>query len=158
MIRYIFIFLLSFVRLFSLEQEDPWVLLIKQYGKEKVLVRFPEDPVLKVPSNQTSLFISEVQGEKYLLKMEQREEREKREVFDQILQRIEEAKELALFDVKEKDNSKKTYIETKVQASNSMFIESRTYVTKEHIFTLESQYPLNTKSSHKDFVNSFQII
>lgn len=158
-IRNVFIFLLSSTCLFSLQQEDPWVLLIKQYGQEKVLLRFPEDPILQVISEQKATLLESVsQGEKYLLKMQHREQKEKREIFDQILLKIENSKELALLETKEKDSSNKTYIDTKVLTPDDMYIESRTFLTKEHIFTLESHSPKEKVSSHKDFINSFKIV
>lgn len=158
-IRFLFLLLVSSVCLFSIENEEPWVLLVKQCDNEKIMVRFPEDPAFNFYEDEMRHhFYSDVFDVQHHLKIEQREKRERDEIFNRILSDLENCKEVALISTKQKNSKKKTYLDIKAQVENTGYYESRIYLSKHHIFTLETQYPSGVNSTHNDFVKSFQLV
>lgn len=148
---------------FSDKESKVWVVFIRKFGKEKIVVKFPKKPELscfykvKLPS-----FKVQVKEEKklYSLTVEPNNEKDTERFFNLKKKEMEKIPYYQIQDMHQKDNSLDIYFVDFLHSNEKKetFFHQRILVTENNIYTLFSHVESEKKDQILYFIESFSII
>jgi|GEM_PF-5948037 len=153
-IKSLFLLIFSASTMFSMEVDEPWTVLVKQCNQEKFYVRFPDDPVFELENGKYHFYHQTEEAEHHL-EIEKREQLEKERVFQEVMQRLENSKEIAIENVNQDKNSLEVVLSSKKENTKTI---QKMIVTDQNVFTFKTQSSDFRVNDHNQFVDSFSLI
>jgi len=131
------------------DQQDIWVVFSKKIGKEKFLVRFPDDPVC-LHSLEGMQISSSQKGERFHLFVQ---ENENSSVFDQRVQKIQALPETTL--IQAERVSSNTF--DLLYQMEGKWVWERIFVTPNYVYTLQTCSDKFMVENHRIFFDSLYV-
>lgn len=135
---------------FEGDEIDPsiWVVFAKQLAGEKIVLRFPEDPVYRHPAPGVLEIASSKDGEQFLLRAVERGEGG--DPFGQRVAEIQALPDAEAFEIDE-DASSLLY------KRGGVWVREQVVQSAGHYFLFQTSSPTSDGASHRIFFTSFQV-
>jgi hypothetical protein len=147
------------------EKEEGWVLLIKEEGLEKFLIRFPDDPKLERMKEGNCLRVTAKDAEvEYSIVVEDRKgEKSSEEILWEHVKHVVESKSVEVLHQEMSKSEKGDFLDI-VYRDGKLFgdqvarvCKTRVVVTKDHIYRIFTVAKEGQVEKHEYFVGSFVI-
>ncbi|MGD2170245.1 MAG: hypothetical protein PVI40_08410 [Chlamydiota bacterium] len=148
----------------NVEDKEIWALYIRTFGKEKVMVRFPNMPKLKCLRPKHFCVNAKSDEVTYRFFVEPLKEKEGDKVLQDKLASIKNAKNLKVISEKFSAQNENKILDIEYQANwlagrgEKTLFHMRILSSQKNTYILVTQHPESSKNEHFYFINSFEII